>query len=281
SRSASWTQKARRLARRLSTLPLLRTAHISGRVSSSMAALLARVATPDDEATWLVEAERLTVREMTAIIAAASAGVPGSQGFEMEAGSLLASLEAEEPFRTLTVTVPREDAWLFEGTRLLAKHLGERSLADACEALVAEGTSSMLEWVPKEAIVLDDDCDEARREVQRAWDVELHRMRVASEELCESRRAAQKSGSPVALDAATREIDWAARTSVHQLDAQLREMAAGLARRDLEFGERLEVFFCADGWRRLGWATAAHYARERLGVSLSFIKDRRRLARLA
>src|SRR6185295_9398295 len=113
------------------------------------------------------------------------------------------------------MTVPREDAWLFEGTRLLAKHVGERSLADACEALVAEGTSSLREWVPKEALVLDDDRDEARRDAQRAWEVELHRMRVASEELCESRRAAQKSGSPATLDAATLEIDWAARTSVH------------------------------------------------------------------
>src|SRR6185436_3637808 len=220
SRSASWTQKARRLARRLSTLPLLRTAHISGRVSSSMAALLARVATPDDEATWLVEAERLTVREMTAIIAAASAGVPGSQGFEMEAGSLLASLEAEEPFRTLTVTVPREDAWLFEGTRLLAKHLGERSLADACEALVAEGTSSMREWAPPHGLALDDEQDETRRDAQRAWEGELLRMRRASEELCESRMVAQKSGPRSTMERAAPEIDWRTSTSALEVDAR-------------------------------------------------------------
>src|SRR6185436_18831332 len=95
----------------------------------------------------------------------------------------------------------------------------------------------------------------------------------------ESRRAAQKFVWRATPAPATPEIDWTRLQSAVQLDAQLRAVAAELASRDLEFGEALEVFFRAEGWRRLGWATAAHYARERLGVSLSFIKDRRFLSR--
>lgn len=41
------------------------------------------------------------------------------------------------------------------------------------------------------------------------------------------------------------------------------------------------MFWQADGWRRLGYATAAQYHRERLGVSWSSIKAKRALARRA
>ncbi len=67
-RSASWTQKARSLARRLDKLPLLADALISGSLSWSMAAVLATVASPDDADFWLGEASRRTVREMKALV---------------------------------------------------------------------------------------------------------------------------------------------------------------------------------------------------------------------
>src|SRR5204862_1371728 len=143
-----------------------------GRGTSSMAALLASVATPEDKATWIAEADRLTVREMTARIAQRSSAQQAASGV-----SGLESFEAAEPFRTLTITVPREDAWLFEGARLLAKHVGEPTLAGACGALVAEGMTTLLEHVPSGAIALDDDRDESRREAQQSWEAELRRMR--------------------------------------------------------------------------------------------------------
>ena len=324
-RSGSWVQKSRTLVRRLESLPRLRTAHIQGRVTGSMTTLLATIATPEDEASWLAEAERLTVREMTARIAAASA--------QPQSDPRVSALDApdDDELRChLTVTVPREDAWLFEAARLVAKHLGERTVADACEAIVSEGMTSMHGHL---APLLDVDPNDERRHAQRAWETELRRMRIASEELCESRMKAQRSGlwstsrgvttsenapprdwssahesvrSP--CDTAASEnappLDWSsahqsvrspcdtaasenapprdwssAHESVLDIDAELRGVAAELASRDLAFGSALEAFFAADGWRRLGYSTAAHYARERLGLSLSSIKDRRQLAR--
>jgi hypothetical protein len=103
-------------------------------------------------------------------------------------------------------------------------------------------------------------------------------MRIASEELCESRIAAPSRAGETAEDA--REIDWStSHQSVLDIDATLRAASAELANRDLVFGSALEAFFAADGWRRLGFSTAVHYARERLGLSLSSIKARRQLVR--
>jgi hypothetical protein len=99
-RSASWTQKARGLARRLERLPVIEDALISGSLSWSMAAVLATVACPDDSEFWLAEAARRTVREMKALVLERRGAVDDVE-----------SLEAEEELRTLTLTVPREDAW--------------------------------------------------------------------------------------------------------------------------------------------------------------------------
>ena len=52
-----------------------------------------------------------------------------------------------------------------------------------------------------------------------------------------------------------------------------------MVNRDVEIGRLAEAFWTADGWRRLGYATEAQYARERLGASLSSIEAKRRLAR--
>src|SRR5689334_17334962 len=54
-RSASWTQRARGLARRLEGLPAVADALISGSLNWTMATLLATVASPDDADFWLGE----------------------------------------------------------------------------------------------------------------------------------------------------------------------------------------------------------------------------------
>ena len=52
-RSVRWAEVARCLARRVEALPELRRAMAAGRISWSMAELVARVARPDDEGGWL------------------------------------------------------------------------------------------------------------------------------------------------------------------------------------------------------------------------------------
>ncbi len=256
-RSASWTQKARSLARRLDRLPPLADALISGSLSWSMAAVLATVASPDDADFWLAEASRRTVREMKALVLE-------KRGVAEEGES-----EAEAELRTLTLTVPREDAWCFEQAKLLGRHLGERTNADFVLGLVAESTSTLCSELPSNAIELTD--DEAMSP-QRAWERELARMRGKAEERCEEHFRRSPEPRP-----RIEPLLWP--ETPEAVDRQLRELSRELVVREVAFGRALDAFFSADGWRRLGYATAAQYARERLGTSLSSVKAKRRLVK--
>ncbi len=257
-RSASWTQKARGLARRLVHLPTLADALISGSLSWSMATVLATVAQPEDAHFWLAEATRRTVREMKALVLERRGALD-----EIEL------LEAEEEMRTLTITVPREDAWCFEQAKLLGRHLGEGTDADLMFGLVAESTGTLCGELPRGSV---EPTDDNAQEPQRAWERELARMRNEAEVRCESHlRRGGEARPPVDR------MRWPELSE--DIDRQLRELAHELAVREVTFGRELDAFFSADGWRRLGYATAAQYARERLGTSLSSIKAKRRLAK--
>jgi hypothetical protein len=177
-RSASWTQKARALARRLARLPAVEGALISGSVSWSMAAVLAATASSDDAEFWLAEASRRTVREMKALVLERRGSADAADGAD-DADVL----EADEDLRTLTLTVPREDAWCFEQAKLLGRHLGERTNAEVVLGLVAESTSTLCSELPSSAIELPDD---ETLNPQRAWERELARMRAEAEMRCES-----------------------------------------------------------------------------------------------
>jgi hypothetical protein len=145
-RSVRWAEGARCLARRLEELPALRGALAIGNVSWSMAELLARVAAPTDEVRWLELAGSRTVRRVRVLVAEAIAarretatcetalrapgieGLASSRGADDVAGAendSLTSLESGgSEICTVTCTVAREDAWLFEATRCLLEQLG-------------------------------------------------------------------------------------------------------------------------------------------------------------
>jgi hypothetical protein len=257
-RSASWAQKARGLARRLEALPAVADALISGSLNWSMAAVLAVVARPDDADFWLAGASRRTVREMKALAA------------ERQGADSTDALEAEEEMRTLTLTVPREDAWCFEQARLLARHLGDGAdgtNAEVLFGLVAESTSTLCGELPRSAI---EPADDDALLPQRAWERELTRMRAEAEVRCEAhfRRPRDDQQRPSVARTQWPELPEA-------IDRQLRDLSRELVSREVAYGRTLEAFFSADGWRRLGYATAAQYARERLGTSHSSIKAKR------
>jgi hypothetical protein len=256
-RSASWTQKARGLARRLETLPAVADALISGSINWSMAAVLAAVARPDDADFWLREASRRTVREMRAL---------ADEGHGADSTD---ATEAEEEMRTLTLTVPREDAWCFEQAKLLARHLGDGPDAEVLFGLVAESTSTLCGELPRSAI---EPADDDAMVPQRAWERELARMRAEAELRCEAHFRGRRDDHQ-RLSAAR--MQWPELPEA--IDRQLRELSRELVSRELAYGRALEVLFSSDGWRRLGYATTAQYARERLGTSLSSIKARRHL----
>lgn len=323
-RSARWAEAARCLARRLEELPELRRATAMGRASWSMAELLARVATPDDEARWLERAESRTVRQVRAWVARALAGAreaggngtaatpailideraatAGSAGGAAVENSAVEhapvehaavedaealdsrSSDAAGELCTLTCTVNHEDAWLFEATRCLLEQLGERSMAAQGEALLAEAQGTLLAALPPGAIDVSGERDGG--EAQRPWVEQLRRWRIRAEAACEKNILAHTSPraessadglSEVAL-AATLGMAPLEHASGVVLDRLVRSLSSTLARHELEFSRLVLRFHRADGWRRLGYATEAQYARERLGLSRSSLVARRALA---
>src|SRR5688572_5710278 len=62
------------------------------------------------------------------------------------------------------------------------------------------------------------------------------------------------------------------------LDRKIRRWCSELSARDLALGIIAESARKAELWRRLGFASEAQYARERVGVSLSSLKSKRILA---
>jgi len=199
---------------------------------------------------------------------------------------------------TLVCTVAREEAWLFEATRQLLEHLGERESDTQIEALLAEGQVTLLGELPRGALDLDG-LELVDTEQQR-WRRQLERWRVEAEMRCEERVRAGVRGPPadaattsvwgltspegqtvsVADAAATAALGLAALqgATVRELDARARHLSRALARQDLELSRAMLHFHRTDGWRRLGYATEAQYARERLGVSRSSLLARRSLA---
>jgi hypothetical protein len=311
-RSVRWAEAARCLARRVEKLPGLRRAMVRGEVSRSMGELLARVARPDDEARWVELAESRTVRQMRALVSEAMARVPQAGavveldvsvvgkhagGCANAGGCAHPDDDAEcdhcdgcsdcDEICTLTCTVEREDAWLFEATRSLLDQLGARGTDAQAEALLAEGQEKLLRLLPRGTLDPErmHDFDMARQR----WLSELRRWRGEAEALCEQNirdgllegRVQHRNSAPrrhtVAVAAALGMASLE-QASGEALDAHVRALSEGLARHELELSVLALRFHRADGWRRLGYATETQYARERLGLSRSSLLARRLLA---
>jgi hypothetical protein len=312
-RSARWAQDSRALARRLKGLVAVRGAVLAGRIGFSMAQEIARVATPSDESAWLAEAEGCTVRELRRRIrerrnAAETGGKGGGHA------TCIGASHAEPALGTLTVTVNREDAWLFEGARMVVRNVAGASLEETIEALVGEGTTTLFATMDRERMPDTDDGTDASNGPQRAWEAQLSAWREEAEVLCEKRIPWEAMAADTTADSASAMgvgdsagrasamgVDesarraWAMRAdttadsawaigvdesaSVGEIDGELQRLAARLANRDVELGRFAETFWRADGWRRLGFATESQYVRERLGMSLSAVKAKRALSR--
>jgi hypothetical protein len=153
-RSARWVQGSRALARRLAGLPALRRALVRGEVGFCMAQLIAGVARAEDEEWWLAEARSRTVQKMRVLVKERADDPPAPAGAPAVPEG---QISAEEGRVMLTVTVDREAGWLFEAARMLSKHMGDRTLEETLEALLAEGSSSLWAEMDREAIVPFDD----------------------------------------------------------------------------------------------------------------------------
>jgi hypothetical protein len=161
----------------------------------------------------------------------------------------------------------------------MMKTQGE-GLEGTIDALLAEGATALFDSVP--GALIEPYGETSLSTQRRAREEELERHRTAAEACCEDvvlrRRVSSNEISREGASATTSSTsEWSG--SVGQVDTKLRHIAREFARRDLIFGEIAEDFWKADGWRRLGYATATQYAREQLGMSLSSVKAKRALTR--
>jgi hypothetical protein len=158
--------------------------------------------------------------------------------------------------------------------------MGGATIEEVIEALLAEGSTTLLQEVDRASIEPFDEANDERAP-QRAWEKELARFREEAEIRCEAAfanqvrantqlaRCSTESGGPESRETSahseeTSGPDWG--DGAVDLDRELRRISAELAQREFLLGERAEVFWRADGWRRLRYATESQYARERLGL---------------
>ncbi len=294
-RSTRWVEETRCLARRLEHLPSLRRALARGDLPWSAIELVARVATAETEAGWFTAAATHTVRQLRALMRT------GPQ-------SPTPDTAEDEDVCTLSVTVNREDGWLFEATRKLLEQLGTKGTTEQLEALLAEGQESLLAALPRGSI--DPEALELSDAAQQRWREQLRRWQTTAEERCERMLDTAREEAPEAevvpgveaeaevvpgVEAGVRsEADSNCSSGVavaaaagcstlagsvaSDLDVQVRSVSQLMARQELALSRALLAFHRADGWRRLGYASESQYARERLGMSRSSMLARRALA---
>jgi hypothetical protein len=268
-RSAAWTRDACCLARRVSALPRILGALTAGHLTWSMAQLIASVSDPSSEEYWVERALRTTVRQMrvaiTEIYGDARPPLPGDE-----------ARAPDDELCTLTVTATQEDVWLMQAADMATRRTSGNDAPDEVivEALVGEGLTSLLPHVSNSAI--EPNQSDPGEEKQRAWNQQLAAWREEAIECCEAK-------IPRLIDEIAQPAEGATDVPIHvedtpeNIDRALRRVAKTLLERDLRIGEIAESLWQADGWRRLGYATAEQYSEERLGMSFSAVKARRTL----
>ena len=256
-RGGRWAAESRILARRLQSLPQLAKALEAGSIGWSMAELLARHATPHTEAALLQVARGKTVQAMRIALSPQESPEPPND---------------DELARTLSLTLPVEEAWALEATRMMVEHMdGKRTSGHFLESLLAEGTISLLELVDRAEghVSAQFDAESA------AWHTKMKRLQLlhADAELRSRPAVATEPNPGEAPDADDLPL------GLEALDARIRHYSAELASRDLFFGRLAQRFLALRGWQALGFASEAHYARERLGMSRASLRSKVSLAR--
>ena len=256
SRGGRWAADSRALGERLQLLPLLSAALEAGSIGWSMAELLARHATPETEAALLEVARDKTVQAMRFAL---------SRDQELHD-------DDDDDSRTLSLTVPVEEAWALEATRMMVEHLdGKSSSEHWLGAVLAEGHASLLALLrsgeDEMSLLMESEQAACRAELQH-----LQHQHAAAE----LRSHPRVSADPVAGQAP--EADDLP-TGLEGLDLRIRQYAAELGSRDLFFGRIARRFVAHGGGQALGFASEAHYARDRLGMSRASLRSKMTLAR--
>ena len=179
--------------------------------------------------------------------------------------------------RTLSLTLPVEEAWALEATRMMVEHMdGKPTGAHFLESLLAEATIPLLDLTgPTEADPTKPHASQQMEAEHTAWRAQMqHLQHQQAEAELQSHPAVTTEPHPGEAPDAN---DLP--TSLQALDARIRHYSAELASRDLFFGRIAQRFLALRGWQALGFTTEAHYARERLGMSRASLRSKVSLAR--
>src|SRR5690606_2503912 len=174
-----------------------------------------------------------------------------------------------EPRYRLSLSLSAEAAWWLHAAQAIYERLeGSAPRAALFEALLAEATAELCPDNPTPNEVEQLECE-------AAWRSQLAQWRLQAERACERLRGCLESraGEDAELEGGQLE-GWVPRgqleaLSVEQLDARLVRLARQLRQRDLELGRLAMKLRRHEVWRRLGFASEAHYCRERLGLGRS------------
>ena len=295
-RTGRWGADVRGLARRLASLPHLRAALASGRLSLSVVELVARIASPLDDAEWVDRVDRRVDRQVDRRVdrrVGERLTAPGMNVRQLRAELKARKLDVPDdttPARVrISRTVDRIDAWAFEHARIMVEAVGARRGDEAIEAMLAEGLGSLLASDPDidlPASLVGEPSYEGADD--RALRLELEVLRERAEGAVEAMRpnddvalAKAAEGDTGAIPA-TLVVSWPddddpAAPAI--IDRQLRALAATLALRDIELGELACTIVDREVWRTFGYASFDHYCRERIGLSPSSVASRIALTR--
>ena len=202
--------------------------------------------------------------------------------------------DEDEARCTLSASISASDHLVLQRSLALLRglmgHVDDDTLVSA---LLAEAEVTLMHAVPQLDVQCNSDV-EKQAAAQRAWEQERASMREESERRCEQNlRARAASGGaeiwPMLPDteAALREQFERALEQIEsartpkELDLWICARCRDLAQRDLEIGRLSTWLDHSEGWNRLGYATPAQYARERVGLCPSALESKQFVARRA
>jgi len=274
---------------------LLRAAFVCGRISWSVLGLLLRHAAsePRDEsgdefgadAELLDAVQGLTVRELREALRIAAEG-------DVSAEDRAHNSETEDT-RLLQLTIPREDALALTEAETLIRHvdsLGPRGVGlDDCwlEPLLAEGLTTLFDFLPAAAPVMSEEVAERfarRRRVRQQAEARCARaeeraergLRLAVRSSCDRSSCDRSSCDRSSCEGVETEAMFERELPLgpHAIDAELRALCRELLLVDVAFAGLADRFWRVKGWRALGYASDTQYARERLAMSRSSVRQR-------
>jgi hypothetical protein len=242
--AASTAQKMVRFARRLRDRPLLRAAVRKGEVTPRAAEAVLPKACGEDEAAWVERARHQTVRALKAAV---------KGGAE----------EDDEVHRTRARLSPEQRAVVDKGMDLARKALC--ATAPKWE-LIGAMAEEYLGANPHPEGIADDPFPAAREEIDslKEW------LETESAQWAFLDRPAPVEAPEVASDA---------ERDPRVLDGELRRLGELRNRWDEVFGHLAMLLRAIEGWRRLGFASFAHYCDERVGMAVRAVEERAALER--